>query len=171
MHLDSGMDALVLEGTDDFQPGPVPHVGQALVSMSPEMPHVDVALAVGGAVKDGSPFFQLPDPVRGLLGVDLVADISSCGNVDIGIEGVNGRFKPDVVAPGIFIVSARSTNYMDPTNVSSSTEKSFPAQNVEPGRTNIYTVQVPSKHDEPDPADCAKRAVAGAVHDGAANMV
>jgi subtilisin-like proprotein convertase family protein len=75
---------------------------------------------------------------------NLVAGFSSCGNVDIGIEGVNGRFKPDVVAPGIFIVSARSTNYIDPTNVSTSTEKNFPAQTVQPGRTNIYPIRINS---------------------------
>ena len=39
-----------------------------------------------------------------------VASFSSRGNVAIGMEGEFGRFKPDVVAPGTFIVSTRSTN-------------------------------------------------------------
>jgi subtilisin-like proprotein convertase family protein len=52
-----------------------------------------------------------------------IAGFSSRGNVGIGIEGTYGRVKPDVVAPGTFIVSTRSiewavTNYFyqDPTN-------------------------------------------------------
>jgi len=50
-----------------------------------------------------------------------VAYFSSRGNVGIGTEGDFGRFKPDVVAPGTFIVSTRSeqwlTNaYYNPTN-------------------------------------------------------
>jgi subtilisin family serine protease/subtilisin-like proprotein convertase family protein len=39
-----------------------------------------------------------------------VAAFSSRGNVGIGTEGEFGRFKPDVVAPGTFIVSTRSAN-------------------------------------------------------------
>ncbi len=50
-----------------------------------------------------------------------VAAFSSRGNVGVGIEGAVGRFKPDVVAPGTFVVSARSTRwdqlaYYNPTN-------------------------------------------------------
>src|SRR5439155_3155567 len=50
-----------------------------------------------------------------------VAEFSSRGNVGIGIEGDFGRFKPDVVAPGTFVVSTRSTEwdqaaYYDPTS-------------------------------------------------------
>ncbi len=50
-----------------------------------------------------------------------VVGFSSDGNVGIGIEGTFGRFKPDVVAPGTFVVSCRSeqwdTNaYYHPTN-------------------------------------------------------
>jgi subtilisin family serine protease len=37
-----------------------------------------------------------------------VSDISSRGNVGIGIEGGAGRFKPDVIAPGVFTVSTAS---------------------------------------------------------------
>ncbi|HEX7862015.1 MAG TPA: S8 family serine peptidase [Verrucomicrobiae bacterium] len=39
---------------------------------------------------------------------DEVASFSSRGNVGIGIEGDIGRFKPDVVAPGTMLISARS---------------------------------------------------------------
>ncbi|MGA2248307.1 MAG: LamG-like jellyroll fold domain-containing protein, partial [Verrucomicrobiota bacterium] len=56
---------------------------------------------------------------------DQVAGYSSRGNVGIGTEGNNGRFKPDVVSPGTFVVSTSSqfndewnTNaYYNPTNV------------------------------------------------------
>jgi subtilisin-like proprotein convertase family protein len=50
-----------------------------------------------------------------------VAAFSSCGNVGIGVEGEFGRFKPDVVAPGTFVLSTKSaqwdTNaYYNPTS-------------------------------------------------------
>jgi subtilisin-like proprotein convertase family protein len=52
-----------------------------------------------------------------------VAGFSSRGNVGIGTEGTFGRFKPDVVAPGTFVVSTRSSQwdigtyfYQSPTN-------------------------------------------------------
>ena len=40
-----------------------------------------------------------------------VAAFSSRGNVGIGIEGPFGRFKPDLVAPGTFIISTRSADW------------------------------------------------------------
>ncbi len=40
-----------------------------------------------------------------------VASFSSRGNVGIGTEGSAGRFKPDLVAPGTFVVAARSTTW------------------------------------------------------------
>ena len=40
-----------------------------------------------------------------------VAAYSSRGNVGVGTEGESGRFKPDVVAPGSFIVSARGKGF------------------------------------------------------------
>ena len=50
-----------------------------------------------------------------------VAYYSSRGNVGIGTEGSYGRFKPDVVSPGTFVVSTRSSqwdtnSYYNPTN-------------------------------------------------------
>ncbi|HEV2210049.1 MAG TPA: LamG-like jellyroll fold domain-containing protein [Verrucomicrobiae bacterium] len=50
-----------------------------------------------------------------------VANFSSRGNVGYGVEGDHGRFKPDVVAPGTFVVSTRSSQwdeqaYYNPTN-------------------------------------------------------
>jgi len=50
-----------------------------------------------------------------------VASYSARGNVGIGTEGSYGRFKPDVVAPGTFVLSTRSSTwdekaYYNPTN-------------------------------------------------------
>ena len=52
-----------------------------------------------------------------------VASFSSRGNVGIGTEGTYGRYKPDVVSPGTFVVSTRSKQwditdyfYINPTN-------------------------------------------------------
>ena len=50
-----------------------------------------------------------------------VAAFSSRGNVGIGPEGDFGRFKPDIVAPGTFVISTRSaqwdqSDYYHPTN-------------------------------------------------------
>jgi len=50
-----------------------------------------------------------------------VARFSSLGNVGIGTEGELGRYKPDVVAPGTFVISPRSAQwdelaYYNPTN-------------------------------------------------------
>ena len=61
-------------------------------------------------------------PWRGLTDTNNeVAAFSSRGNVGVGVEGAFGRFKPDVVAPGTFVVSARSTQWApsaryNPTN-------------------------------------------------------
>ena len=41
----------------------------------------------------------------------LVASYSSRGNVGIGTEGASGRFKPDLVSPGTFVVSTRSSEW------------------------------------------------------------
>lgn len=62
---------------------------------------------------------------RGMTSSDTlrleVARFSSRGNVGIGIEGDYGRYKPDLVAPGTFVISTRSGQwdeqaYYNPTN-------------------------------------------------------
>jgi|GEM_PF-2446959 len=51
-------------------------------------------------------------PFAGMSDSDnQVAAFSSRGNVGIGIEGQYGRFKPDLVAPGTFIISTRSSDW------------------------------------------------------------
>lgn len=76
-----------------------------------------------------------------------VADYSSRGNVGIGTEGDFGRFKPDVVAPGSFVVSLRSgdwnTNaYYNPTNYNFDTSNA--GQFVDTNFFNPYTMLVPT---------------------------
>jgi subtilisin-like proprotein convertase family protein len=81
-----------------------------------------------------------------------VAGYSSRGNVGIGTEGTFGRFKPDVVAPGSFVVSTRSaqwdTNaYYNPTNV---TFNEFFQQSVQPNTLVYYPITVPANAVEVD---------------------
>jgi subtilisin family serine protease/subtilisin-like proprotein convertase family protein len=74
------------------------------------------------AIVNGTNVCQTNQPWLGLTDTNnSVAAFSSRGNVGVGIEGEFGRFKPDVVAPGTFVVSARSTQwdqlaYYSPTN-------------------------------------------------------
>lgn len=85
-------------------------------------------------------------PWEGLTDSDnQVAGFSSRGNVGIGLEGDYGRFKPDVVAPGTFVVSTRSADwneqdYYNPTNHHTLT---YPAQTVVGTNQNLYAVAVP----------------------------
>ncbi len=74
-----------------------------------------------------------------------VAGYSSRGNVGIGIEGANGRFKPDVVAPGTFVVSTRSEQwdqaaYYNPTNFDDS---ELPDQFADVASINFYQFAIP----------------------------
>ncbi len=74
---------------------------------------------------NGTNVCQTNQPWLGLTDTNnAVAAFSSRGNVGVGLEGDFGRFKPDVVAPGTFVVSARSTQWdqiagYTPTNGSS----------------------------------------------------
>jgi len=43
-----------------------------------------------------------------------VAAFSSRGNIAPGLEGPSGRFKPDLVAPGTFVISTRSSQWDQP---------------------------------------------------------
>jgi subtilisin family serine protease/subtilisin-like proprotein convertase family protein len=74
-----------------------------------------------------------------------IAAFSSRGNVGVGIEGEFGRFKPDVVAPGTFVVSTRTTTwdelgYYNPTNYH---YNFYEDQEVEKGSLGIYAMWVP----------------------------
>jgi subtilisin-like proprotein convertase family protein len=74
-----------------------------------------------------------------------VARFSSRGNVGVGVEGDFGRFKPDVVAPGTFVVSTRSktwdtTAYYNPNTI---TRGTFFNKTVNPGSIFRSSIFVP----------------------------
>ncbi|MBC8243645.1 MAG: S8 family serine peptidase, partial [Verrucomicrobia bacterium] len=50
-----------------------------------------------------------------------VTYFSSRGNVGIGIEGQYGRFKPDLVAPGAFIISTKTSDWDDSITTTTNT--------------------------------------------------
>jgi subtilisin family serine protease/subtilisin-like proprotein convertase family protein len=56
-------------------------------------------------VVTNQPFFGLTDTE------EEAASFSSRGNVGIGTEGRFGRFKPDVIAPGTFVISASASQW------------------------------------------------------------
>ncbi len=75
-----------------------------------------------------------------------VAGFSGRGNVGVGVEGPNGRYKPDVTAPGTFVVSTRSQQwdeaaYYNPTNYEFNT---FVNQTITNGGLNQYSLTVPA---------------------------
>ena len=66
---------------------------------------------------------------------DEVAGYSSRGNVGISIEGEDGRFKPDLVAPGAMVISTRSASWDVDTyyNKTNRESRTFSELVVEPG--------------------------------------
>ena len=73
---------------------------------------------------------------------NLVAYFSGCGNVDLGLEGLYGRFKPDVVAPGVFTISCRAADYIAPTNQTIISDSTF-TNVVALNQTNVYERAIP----------------------------
>ena len=72
-----------------------------------------------------------------------VASFSARGNGGIGTEGISGRFKPDVVAPGTFVVSTRSGQFNDPAGSDSFYGDVFPNETIARRSTNFYQITVP----------------------------
>jgi len=77
---------------------------------------------------------------------------SARGNVGIGDEGAYGRFKPDLVSPGTFVVSTRSSqwdtnSYYNPTNI---LETDYKYQIVDTNGLAYYSVAVPANAVEVD---------------------
>ena len=107
---------------------------------------------------------------------DLVSWFSSCGNVGPGTETLSGRFKPDVVAPGMFIISCRASNYVDPSYSTQVTPYFFGGQIVLPGHTQhqLYpgAVELSGGHGGVDHRGDAQqpiaRSVSAAAHSGGA---
>ena len=74
-----------------------------------------------------------------------VANLSSRGNVGIGLEGGGGRYKPDLVAPGMFVISTKSAQwnqaeYYNPSNQIVDVQFN---QTVTPGSLAAYSLVVP----------------------------
>ncbi len=94
-----------------------------------------------------------------------VAGFSARGNVGIGTEGDFGRFKPDVVAPGTFVISTRTQSpwdeiaYYNPTNhhytvfrnqvVNSNSFRNYSI--FLPDNAVGFTVTLFANNDSPDP--------------------
>jgi subtilisin-like proprotein convertase family protein len=77
---------------------------------------------------------------------NAVASFSSRGNVGIGVEGDFGRFKPDVVAPGTFVVSTTEKDHWDQKAYYNPTNYHFdfqPDQFVQTNTLEAYAVFVP----------------------------
>jgi subtilisin family serine protease len=74
-----------------------------------------------------------------------VARFSSRGNVGIGIEGDFGRFKPDVIAPGTFVVSTRSKTWDEAAYYNPITDDTtaFFNETVRTNMQTFYSVFVP----------------------------
>jgi len=72
-----------------------------------------------------------------------VAATSSRGNVGIGVEGPDGRFKPDLVAPGTFVVSTRSSTWNVPSQSTRQIVNTRTNRTILPGETNLYNTFVP----------------------------
>jgi subtilisin family serine protease len=75
-----------------------------------------------------------------------VTEFSSRGNVGVDIEGTFGRYKPDVVAPGSFVVSTRSSQwneqaYYNPTNYIFTVRTN---QLVNTNSLHSYSISVPA---------------------------
>ena len=72
-----------------------------------------------------------------------VAAYSSRGNVGIGLEGEFGRFKPDITAPGSWVVSTRSSQWRDPTNQVNFSPIRLVDQFIDRKSTNFYFRTIP----------------------------
>ena len=74
---------------------------------------------------------------------DEVSGYSSRGNVGVGVEGEFGRFKPDVIAPGSFLISTRSSAYQMEMNPRKTNIFVYPVQNIAPEGWNMYNFTMP----------------------------
>ncbi len=72
-----------------------------------------------------------------------VAPFSARGNVGIGLEGPNGRFKPDVIAPGGMVVSARSIDFQEESNSLSTAVYRYNFVPAPFNVTNLFALNIP----------------------------
>jgi subtilisin-like proprotein convertase family protein len=74
-----------------------------------------------------------------------VAGFSSRGNVGVGVEGLVGRAKPDVVAPGTFVVSTTEKDHWDQGSYYNPTNFDFNSNGdtVQPNQLDPFLTFVP----------------------------
>ncbi len=88
-------------------------------------------------VVTNTPFFYETDSSN------LVVSFSGRGNVGIGVEGDYGRFKPDVVAPGSFVASTRSKDWIDPQQFLYVIPSYYSDLTVRAGSSNLNSLFIP----------------------------
>lgn len=98
-----------------------------------------VTVIEDGETNTSRPWFGMTDTNN------QVASFSSVGNIGRRREGETGRFKPDVVAPGTFTVSTRSSEWVQPTNLFSVETLLIPLVTLRPGEFETFSAFVP-KH-------------------------
>jgi subtilisin-like proprotein convertase family protein len=76
---------------------------------------------------------------------DEVAPFSARGNVGLGVEGERGRFKPDVVAPGVLVVAPRAAGWTVDWERTNTLVRTFTNQLVLPDEPNRYSLLVPAR--------------------------
>ncbi len=76
---------------------------------------------------------------------DEVAPFSARGNVGLGVEGERGRFKPDVVAPGVLVVATRAAGWTVDWERTNTVVRTFTNQLVLPDEPNRYSLLVPAR--------------------------
>jgi subtilisin-like proprotein convertase family protein len=96
-----------------------------------------VSLDVFGNYVTNYPFLDTTDSDN------QVSPYSSRGNVGLGLEGESGRFKPDVVAPGSFLVSTRATGWREPETFTDASVRRFVDQVVGQGEIVNYSLYIP----------------------------
>ena len=99
-----------------------------------------------------------------------VAGFSSAGNVGVGVESAGGRFKPDVVAPGVFTVSTRAANYQDPVDAAGAGLQCVCGAERVAGAVQRLCGDDSGRDDQPGHPGAAQRLFAGAVSGQPANI-
>ena len=74
-----------------------------------------------------------------------VAWFSGRGNVGVGVEGAGGRFKPDVVAPGSFIISARAKDWQSSEQFLDRQSNTISNQTAVSGSLSSYVIFLPER--------------------------
>lgn len=121
-----------------LSPGTAKNVITVGASDSPRYITNEVAYLANGDLTTNAVFLGDTDS-----GDEIIAS-SSRGNVGIGLEGDYGRFKPDVVAPGAFVISTAPKDWLMPIAPTNGEVHFYPGLTVLAGDLNNYAITVPS---------------------------